>query len=140
MIWQNLKWSKLNIKAIIKGWYTKLIKKRLNSIPYYIVQQSVIRKSHCDNCPLNTKGWCDTSKEEKDINGILVNGCGCELEAKQLTEDQECPRLLWKVMLNENDWNNYIIKINEYYIDNNKEELIPNENDLIIINALLNGE
>lgn len=138
-VWKNLNFKTLDFKSIVKGWYNKLIAKRFNTIPYYEIQQSVIRKSYCNNCPLNTNGWCDTSKEAEDINGIIVNGCGCELEAKQLTNNQECPRLLWLQMLNENDWNEYIIKINKYYIDNNKTETVVNENDYNIINALLNG-
>lgn len=139
MIWQNIKWSELDFKAIAKGWWNKIIGKMFNTIPYYVRQQEVIRKSYCDNCPLNTNGWCDTSKEAEDINGNIVNGCGCQLEAKRLTPDQECPRLLWLEMLTENDWNEYIIKVNKYYIENNKQETIINENDYTIINNLLNG-
>ena len=137
MIWQNLNLKKLNLLSIAKGWYLKLIGKQLNQIPYYELQQANIRKSYCDNCPLNTKGWCDTSKEAEDINGEIVNGCGCELEAKRLLKDQSCPRLLWLEMKSENEWNDYIIKINKYYTENFKEQ--TQETDYSIINSLLNG-
>lgn len=137
MIWQNLNIRNLNIKSILKGWYLKLIGKHLNQIPYHELQQASIRKSFCDNCPLNTNGWCDTSKEAKDINGNIVNGCGCELEAKRLLKDQECPRLFWTEMKDEKEWLDYVIKINKYYLENFKEQI--NDNDYNIINSLLNG-
>lgn len=141
-IWKNIKWSELNYGTIVKGWYYKLIKKRLKRIPLDQLQQSAVRKSFCNDCPLNTNGWCDSSKEAEDINGNIVNGCGCELEAKQLSPDAFCPRSLWKEMLDTQNWEQYIIKINEFYINNNKSETpetVINEEDLNIINNLLNG-
>lgn len=137
MIWKNINIWKLNYKSILKGWYYKLIKKNINTIPYYELQQANVRKSFCDGCPLNTNGWCDSSKEAEDINGNIVNGCGCELEAKRLIADQVCPRLMWNEMLSENDWNNYIITINKYYTENFKEQ--TKDIDYSIINTLLNG-
>lgn len=139
MIWKNISFLKLNYLTIIKGWYYKLIKKKLNAISYDILQQSYVRKSYCDNCPLNTNGWCDTSKEELDINGEIVKGCGCELEAKQLSPTEHCPRLLWVEMLKEEDWNNYIIEMNNFYNTNHKLDSITNEEDINLINLILNG-
>lgn len=137
MIWQNLNIKKLNLLSIAKGWYLKLIGKRLNQIPYHELQQAQVRKSFCNNCPLNTNGWCDTSKEAEDINGNIVNGCGCELEAKTLLKDQSCPRLFWLEMMDKEDWQEYIIKINKYYIENFKEQ--TSNTDYSIINSILNG-
>ena len=139
MIWKNINFLKLNYLTIIKGWYYKLVKKNLNIISYDVLQQAIVRKSFCDNCPLNTNGWCDSSKEAEDIHGEIVVGCGCELEAKQLTPESFCPRLLWTEMLSEQDWNNYIIKVNNYYITNYKENYVTNEEDINLINILLNG-
>lgn len=139
-IWQNIDFKKLNYFNIIKGWFKKLIVDKLSLIPYHEKQQQIIRYSHCQNCPLNTNGWCDTSKEELDIYGNLVKGCGCELIAKTLSPNEHCPRSLWLEMLNQEEWNNYIIKVNEYYITNNKPEVYqPTEQDFQIINALLYG-
>ena len=138
--WKNIDFKNLNYISIVKGWYYKLIAKKLNLIPYDQLQQSIIRKSHCQGCPLNNNNWCDSSREALDINGKLVNGCGCELDAKTLTSNQECPRLLWTEMLNQKDWNDYIIKINSYYVDNNKPEIYePTAEDYQIINSLLYG-
>ncbi len=138
MIWKNINFLKLDYISIIKGWYYKLVKKKLNIIPYDVLQQASVRKSFCDECPLNTNGWCDSSKEAEDINGTIVNGCGCELEAKQLSPSSFCPRLFWMEMLSEEYWNDYIIKINNYYLTNFKEDL-TNEEDINLINILLNG-
>lgn len=137
-IWKNLDVSKLNYGNIAKGWYKKLILNPFNLLPQHEVLQSKIRKSFCDNCPLNSNGWCDTSKEELDINGEMVKGCGCELEAKQLSPTEHCPRLLWVEMLNKQDFEDYIITINQFYLDNNKsEEYITNDEDINLINKIL---
>ena len=137
-IWKNLDVKNLKPINIIKGWYRKLVLKPFNLLPQHEVLQSKIRKSFCDNCPLNSNGWCDTSKEELDINGEMVKGCGCELEAKQLSPTEHCPRLLWVEMLNKQDFEDYIITINQFYLDNNKsEEYITNDEDINLINKIL---
>lgn len=139
-IWKNIDIRKLNYSGIIKGWFRKLILKPFNILPQHEILQSKIRKSFCDNCPLNTNGWCDSSKEAEDINGEIVKGCGCELEAKQLSPKEHCPRLLWIEMLAKQDFEEYIININKFYIENNKkEEYITNDEDINLINLILNN-
>lgn len=98
----------ININHILEGWGNS-IKDRFNMLnDPELKSKSEKRLTICDTCPLRDNNTCSKNRtgfvvktfkygnEQVDrIKGQLVKGCGCNLSAKSLCEDCQCPRGLW---------------------------------------------
>jgi hypothetical protein len=84
------------IKEISVGWFNYLTANKE-------VQPLSKRKADvCRACPLNYHGICSPTREgeavvdfiyndEQRYKGVVYNGCGCPLKAKQANPDSKCP-------------------------------------------------
>jgi len=85
--------GKLN--EILDGW-GNLIKSNFGLLgeEYQIMAEQ--RLVLCNSCPIRTNNTCDPSKEIRNIKtNQIVKGCGCNISAKTLSPQSECPAGKW---------------------------------------------
>jgi len=83
------------INQILEGW-GNLIKDKLNSLDPTIKAVATIRLSHCDKCPIRKNNTCDPSGTIEHIQTKeTVKGCGCNIAAKTLSMQAQCPAGKW---------------------------------------------
>lgn len=84
------------ISNIIRGW-TNFTLDFFDALHPVIKQEGEKRLSICTDCPMRQGNTC--SKNLKGINIETkeeVNGCGCNLAAKTLDPNSNCPLSKWK--------------------------------------------
>ena len=84
------------IPLILEGW-GNVVKDEFNILDPKIKQLASTRMLICDNCDIREENTCST--EIYGIHtktGILANGCGCNIAAKTLSPNSECPLGYWK--------------------------------------------
>lgn len=86
----------MGISNILRGW-GNLILDEFDLLSPELKDLAERRLKICDSCEIRTDNKCD--KRKKGINietGQLVKGCSCNLSAKCLDPDSECPLAKWK--------------------------------------------
>lgn len=103
----------MNFKNIFNGW-TNLIKSRTIGLAESIEDQALIRSSICNNCELFNRNVCDNKQFTKHvITGEEINGCGCPIPAKTMSQYDHCPAGKWNEMLAPDLWE-HVINLSEY--------------------------
>lgn len=83
------------LKEILDGWGNR-IKDTFGTLDEDIKIMSQIRLEQCNSCSMRTFNTCDPTKQIKHIvTEQLVRGCGCNISAKTLSPDSECPAGKW---------------------------------------------
>lgn len=83
------------LKEILDGW-GNVVKDRFGVLDEEIKVMAQIRLEQCDSCSMRSGNICDPKKELKHIvTEQLVNGCGCNISAKTLSPNSECPAGKW---------------------------------------------
>jgi len=83
------------LKEILDGWGNR-IKDSFGLLNEEIKIMAEIRLEQCNSCSMRTNNVCDPNKKLKHIvTEQLVNGCGCNIAAKTLSPDSECPAGKW---------------------------------------------
>jgi hypothetical protein len=98
----------MSISNIFEGW-GNVIKDKFNLLTEEEKKISTQRLLLCHTCSLRKDNSCSRKKQSvvvknffyKDLNenritGQVVNGCGCNLAAKSLCKECQCPRGLWE--------------------------------------------
>ena len=97
----------IQLNQIIEGW-GNLALDNFNLLNDELKKVSEDRFLICDGCPLRDGNRCSTDKEgealttftykatgEQRVQGIKYKGCGCNLHAKVLCKDCQCPLGKW---------------------------------------------
>tara|TARA_R110000868_G_scaffold14414_2_gene67056 strand:+ start:47452 stop:47787 length:336 start_codon:yes stop_codon:yes gene_type:complete len=95
------------IKQILNGW-ANLALDQLELLPEGLKKESENRFEICDKCPLRDNNRCDPNKTgqavktflyiataEQRIEGSEYKGCGCNLSAKVVAGNSQCPLGKW---------------------------------------------
>jgi hypothetical protein len=83
------------LKEILDGWGNR-IKDSFGILDEEIKQMAQIRLEQCNTCSMRSGNTCDPNKQLKHIiTEQVVNGCGCNIAAKTLSPDSECPAGKW---------------------------------------------
>ena len=83
------------LKEILDGWGNR-IKDTFGTLDEDIKIMSQIRLEQCHSCSMRSGNVCDPTKQLKHIvTEQLVRGCGCNISAKTLSPDSECPAGKW---------------------------------------------
>lgn len=103
------------IKQIANGWIN-LILNELELLPEDLKKEAEKRIEICHECPLRKDNRCDPEKEgeavttffykatgERRVQGINYKGCGCNLAAKTVCKDCQCPLGKWLEYDNRNN-------------------------------------
>lgn len=86
----------MGLSNIINGW-TNFTLDFFNQLHPKIKEEGEKRINICNTCPMRTNNSCDKNKKEINIeNGLEVIGCGCNLSAKTLDPNSQCPLSKWK--------------------------------------------
>ncbi len=98
----------INVNHILEGW-GNLIKDKFHLLSEQKRKISEKRLLFCDTCPLRNDNTCSKKRQSvvvKDFyynhlkqnrkKGEMTIGCGCNLAAKSLCKDCQCPRGLWE--------------------------------------------
>lgn len=94
------------LKEILDGW-GNVVKETIGLLDPKVKEEAERRLKICDRCPIRSTSTCDpnlrghviqdfTYSGEKRKKGQLVNGCGCNISAKTLSPDSQCPMGLWE--------------------------------------------
>lgn len=84
------------ISNILTGWGNRILDE-FNILSPLLKSKAEERLLICDTCPMRVNNKC--AKTKKGINietGIETNGCGCNLSAKSLDPNSQCPLAKWK--------------------------------------------
>lgn len=99
----------ININHILEGWGNSIKDKfdMLNDPELKL--KSERRLMTCDSCPLRDNNTCSRKRQDVVVmnfyynhlkqyrkKGDITNGCGCNLSAKSLCNDCQCPRGMWE--------------------------------------------
>jgi hypothetical protein len=85
----------MQLNEILTGW-ANVVKDKLGVLDDKTHRMALIRLSHCNSCPVRTNNTCDPNKTIKNIlDERTVNGCGCNIAAKTLSPNSECPAGKW---------------------------------------------
>jgi len=83
------------LKEILDGW-GNVVKDKFGILNEEIKVMAEIRLEQCNSCSMRTNNVCDPNKQLKHIvTEQMVNGCGCNIAAKTLSPDSECPAGKW---------------------------------------------
>jgi len=85
--------SKLN--EIINGW-ANVVKDKIGTLDPKLKVMAANRLLLCNSCDMRVNNTCSTKKV--GINIITKNetkGCGCNISAKTLVPESECPLSKW---------------------------------------------
>jgi hypothetical protein len=83
------------IKEILEGW-GNVVKDKFGTLNEETKIMAEIRMEQCHSCSNRKGNVCDPTKQIKHIvNKQMVWGCGCNLTAKTLSPDSECPAGKW---------------------------------------------
>jgi hypothetical protein len=86
----------MKIKNILTGW-ANLTLQRFNLLPEGLKERAEDALMQCNSCTMRSGNTCDSSKQERHIEtNEVVSGCGCNLSAKTLDPNSECPIGKWK--------------------------------------------
>lgn len=84
------------ISNILTGW-GNYIKEQIGLLSPQIKQKAEERLLICDACPMREHNTCVKTRIGKNIEtGLMVKGCGCNLAAKSMDPNSECPLAKWK--------------------------------------------
>ena len=82
-------------KEMFSG-YSNLLKDKLGKLDTETKKLAIARLVICNGCEANINGVCSPEVQIKDIvTDVLVNGCGCFLEAKTMSPESSCPANKW---------------------------------------------
>ena len=85
----------INISNILEGWGNK-VKDKFNLLDEHTKKISQQRLVICDGCSLRVENSCSPLHFDYHIKtGELTRGCGCNLSAKSLSMNSECPLGKW---------------------------------------------
>lgn len=85
----------MEINQILEGW-GNLIKDKLNLLPAHIKAVAQIRLQKCHQCSIRKNNVCDPGSEIENIQTKkIVKGCGCNIAAKTLAMEAQCPAGKW---------------------------------------------
>ena len=85
-----------NIPLILEGW-GNVVKDEFNILDPKIKQLASARMLICDNCEIRDGSACDPEKCGTHVEtGEIECGCGCNIAAKTLSPNSECPLGKWK--------------------------------------------
>ena len=85
----------MQINQILEGW-GNLVKDKLNLLHPPIKAVAEMRLQHCDKCPIRKNNICDpNSTITHIITKKPVKGCGCNIAAKTLATQAQCPAGKW---------------------------------------------
>lgn len=83
------------LKEIFEGW-GNVVKDKFGVLNEETKIMAQIRLEQCHSCHMRSGNVCDPLKQTKHIvTEQLVRGCGCNLTAKTLSPDSECPAGKW---------------------------------------------
>lgn len=83
------------LKEILDGWGNR-IKDSFGILDEEIKTMAEIRLEQCHSCSMRSGNMCDPTKQIKHIvTEQMVRGCGCNISAKTLSPDSECPAGKW---------------------------------------------
>ncbi len=98
----------IQINHILEGW-GNVVKDKFDLLPPEKKEKSAKRLQTCNGCLLRNNNTCSTKKKSvvvKDFfynhlnqhrkQGEIKQGCGCNLSAKSLCEDCQCPLGKWE--------------------------------------------
>jgi len=81
---------------IITGW-ANLLRDRFDVLPDDLKQMAEERLIICNSCHMREQNTCMTNRTGINIEtGKVRKGCGCNLSAKTLDPNSECPLAKWK--------------------------------------------
>lgn len=84
------------LSNIVTGWVNFSLD-FFNQLHPKIKEEGEKRLEICSGCPMRTLNKCDKTKTGINIeSGLEVKGCSCNLSAKVLDPNSECPKGLWK--------------------------------------------
>jgi len=85
--------GKLN--EILDGW-GNLIKSNFGLLDEKYRLMAEKRLILCNSCPIRTNNTCDPNKMILNKkNNQMVSGCGCNISAKTLSPQSQCPAGKW---------------------------------------------
>lgn len=83
------------IDQILTGW-GNYIKSQFMDLTPALRDMSEERLSICHQCDMRRMGTCDPTKSSRHVKtGVMTRGCGCNLAAKALSPNSECPLGKW---------------------------------------------
>lgn len=83
------------LKEILDGW-GNVVKDKFGTLNEEIKIMAQIRLEQCNTCSNRNGNMCDPTRKIKHIvTEQMVRGCGCNLTAKTLSPDSECPAGKW---------------------------------------------
>jgi hypothetical protein len=85
--------SKIN--EILTGW-GNVIKDQFNMVDPVTKALAKKRLELCNVCDMRQVNMCSPLREGKNIiSGQMVKGCGCNISAKTLSPESQCPLSKW---------------------------------------------
>lgn len=83
------------VREILLGW-GNLIKDKFGTLDEETKVMAQIRLEQCNQCSMRIGNVCSPTRTLKHIvTEQKVNGCGCLIPAKVLSDDSECPAGKW---------------------------------------------
>jgi hypothetical protein len=83
------------IREILTGWGNLALDK-LGKLDESTQQLAARRMLKCDGCHMRNNNTCDPTRTGTHIHTLQEHkGCGCNLSAKTLSPDSECPLGKW---------------------------------------------
>lgn len=83
------------LKEIFDGW-GNVVKDKFGILNEETKIMAEIRLEQCHSCSNRSGNICNPTRKIKHIvTGEMVWGCGCNLTAKTLSPDSECPAGKW---------------------------------------------
>lgn len=94
----GIQWKEVKVLDILQGCAEHYLSDYLGRGENYdkVVKY---RLGFCKKCDLYSDGVCDTSKQLKHAStGLMVNGCGCNINCKVALKSSDCPAGLWRAI------------------------------------------
>jgi hypothetical protein len=83
------------LSEILDGW-GNLIKSNFGLLGEEYRLMAEERLLHCNACPIRTDNTCDPNKMIlNERTNQMVKGCGCNIAAKTLSRQSQCPASKW---------------------------------------------
>lgn len=85
----------MDIGQILQGW-GRLLFKDFYQLDAEVQTRAINRIKVCDSCEIRQGSTCNSNTIGKHTKtGQLVRGCGCNLRAKVLASNSQCPFGKW---------------------------------------------
>lgn len=83
------------MEEIITGW-ANVIKDKFDLLDESTKEIAQYRMAHCTTCTMRIDNTCSKARQGANVKTLeTVSGCGCNLSAKTLSPNSQCPLSKW---------------------------------------------